>query len=135
MKGRTVAGAWLSTMSLEASSQCLWCSETSQRLPQTQIRAGSSGLEPVLRPALCYKTHKDWKCSQHYQQCYNWPQYDKQKDHLLTETLTHEYMLSWRLWVADRIKFTYLSYNRCLIHLISIKTANKQAKALYFFNE
>lgn len=26
--------------------------ETSQRLPQTQIRAGSSGLEPVLRLCL-----------------------------------------------------------------------------------
>ena len=52
MKGRTVAGAQLSTMSFEASSPCLWCSETSQGLPQTQIRAGSSGLEPVLRLCL-----------------------------------------------------------------------------------
>ena len=84
--------------------------------------------------ALCYKTHKDWKWFQHYQQRYNWPQYDKQEGHLLTETLTHEYMLSRRLWVADRIKFTYLSYNRCLIHLISIKTANKLSLYIFLMN-
>ena len=49
---RTVAGTLLSTMAFDRSYQCLRRAETSQRLPQSQIRAGSSWLESVLRLCL-----------------------------------------------------------------------------------